>query len=291
MLKLCEENFIFYITNTKYFNVLCYFVVLFLIVLIVLVKNDKIMDKLKNNNWSKVIIVIASGLFVGFLIFLFIWLLNANTFEGCATKYNMNLYFNIENSLNKKVKKIKDKKVIIVGDSRMEYIEIDKEIDIPFNFEFVAKSGMKIAWFKDEALDRVKDILKDNDYKYDIVINMGVNDLNDEEYDGDDIADKYFDLYLKLAQDNPDVNVYILSVNPIDEKKINEHWSTNNRTTSEIRTFNKEVQARLKEENMDNMFYCDSYHDLKFETDDGLHYTQDTNREIINYIANKCVQF
>ena len=291
MLKLCEENFIFYITNTKYFNVLCYFVVLFLIVLIFLVKNDKIMDKLKNNNWSKVIIVIASGLFVGFLIFLFIWLLNAKTFEGCATKYNINLYLNIENSLIKELKKINDKKVIIVGDSRMEYIEIDKEIVTPFNFEFVAKSGMKIAWFEDEALDKVKDILKDNDHKYDIVVNMGVNDLNDDKYKGDDIADKYFDLYLKLAQDNPDVNIYILSVNPIDDKKINEHWSTNNRTTSEIRIFNKTVQARLKDENMDNMHYCDSYHDLKFETADGLHYTQNTNRKIIDYIANDCVQF
>ena len=42
---------------------------------------------------------------------------------------------------------------------------------------------------------------------------------------------------------------------------------------------------------LNNIYYCDSYNTLDFKTDDGLHYTRDTNKDIINYIANKCVKF
>ena len=294
MLKLCEENFIFYITNTKYFNVLCYFVILFLIVLIFLVKNDKIMNRLKNNNLSKVIIVMASGLFVGFLIFLFLWILNANAFEGCATKYNMNLYFEIENSLNQKAKKIKNENVIIVGDSRMEFIEDDKDINVPFNFEFIAKSGMHLDWFTDTVVDKIEDIFDEHKKgEYSVVINMGVNDLNwlKEDYDETNLADDYFDAYKKLFDKYPEVNFYLLSVNPVDEKKIKKNISNNRRNNKSIEKYNSYLKEKIEDSKADNVAYCDSYNTLKFETKDGLHYTQNTNREIINYIANKCVQF
>lgn len=248
------------------------------------------MNKLKNNNWPKVLIVIASGLFVGFLIFLFIWLLNVNTFNGCATKYNMNVYFKAANNINNRTKRIDNSRVIIVGDSRMEFIEDDEEIVKPFNFEFVAKSGMTIEWFENTAMPKIKDILKNDDMNNHVVVNMGVNDLNNEDIVGDDIAKDYFNLYSQLAEDYPNVKFYILSVNPINEEKINE-WENNKRTSKKVRLFNDTIQNDLEKNDLNNMYYCDSYNAFKFKTKDGLHYTQDTNREIIDYIANKCVQY
>ena len=294
MLKLCEENFIFYITNTKYFNVLCYFVILFLIVLIFLVKNDKIINKLKKNNLSKTIIVIASGLFVGFLIFLFLWILNANAFEGCATKYNINVYLKIKNNISNVSERINNSKVIVVGDSRMEFIKDDEDIDVPFNFEFVAKSSTHIDWFTDTAVDRIEDILdeKEND-EYSVVINMGVNDLNwlKEDYDEKNLSDDYFEAYKELIKKYPEVKFYLLSVNPLDEKMIKEKIPNNKRSNKSIEKYNGYLKEKTEDSDIDNLAYCDSYNTLKFKTKDGLHYTQDTNKDIINYIANGCVQF
>ena len=39
------------------------------------------------------------------------------------------------------------------------------------------------------------------------------------------------------------------------------------------------------------MYYCDAYHDLDFDTDDGLHYTRETNKKIIKYITDDCIKY
>ena len=181
-------------------------------------------------------------------------------------------------------------KVVVVGDSRMSLIVDNEDLVKPFNFMFVAKSGMKIDWLKDYALGQVKEILKNKNYNYHVVVNMGVNDLNDVEYKGDDISEKYFKLYKDLAKKYPNVKIYLMSVNPIDDVLINQK-PYNNRTTEEILLFNKTTQDLLKRKGLDNMYYCDSYNQVNFKTDDGLHYTDDTNKEIIKYIDNECVQY
>lgn len=290
LLKFCEDNFLFYITHTKYFDILCVFVVLFFIALFVLTQKNEFIDKFKNNNFKMLTIIFSFGIFVGFLVFLFAWSLNKNKFEGCSTKYYQNIYSKAKNSFVKKMDKINDSKLIIVGDSRMQLINDDKEIVKPFNMEFVAKGGAKIDWLENNALPKVKKILNKNEFNYYVLVNMGVNDLN-SNLEVAEIVEDYFKLYSELAERFPNVKVYIMSVNPINEEKRNKIEPNNKRTTEKIKLFNQTIQEKLKDSNLKNMYYCDAYNNLKFDTNDGLHYTQETNENIIYYISNKCIDY
>lgn len=49
-----------------------------------------------------------------------------------------------------------DNKIIISGDSRMEFIEDDSEMVLPYNVIFVAKSGMTYDWFSKEAVPEIE---------------------------------------------------------------------------------------------------------------------------------------
>lgn len=291
LLKICENSLIFNITHAKYFDILCYFVMLILVSLCVLIKNEKIFDKIKNNFLKKFLLILVFGIFVAFLFFMFFVLLDSKAFVGCSTKYYQNVYTRAENKVYDISKKIKSSKVIIVGDSRMSFIKDDLQFHKPNNIEFVAKSGMRIDWLENDATKEIDNILDDNDYNYYIVVNMGVNDLNDDKYKGDDIALDYFKFYKEIASKYSNIKLYVLSVNPIDEKKINITWSNNNRTNKEIELFNKTIKNEIEDSDIFNIYYCDSYNDMSFETEDGLHYTQGTNKRIINYIVNDCVQY
>ena len=290
ILKFCNDNLLFYITHTKYFDILCCFVIIFLISLIFLTFNNKFIEKIKNSQFKMTSIIIFFGLFVGFLVFLFAWLLNKDTFNGCSTKYYQNIYFKMQNSLKSTIENLENSKVIIIGDSRMELINDASKIKKPFNFIFIAKSGRRISWLKSEAIPKLKAMLKNKKTNYHIIVNMGVNDLN-SDYKGKEIALDYFKIYQSIAHEFSNAKIYILSVNPIDESKINKFWVGSKRTNKKIQLFNKTMQIKLKKENIDNMFYCNSYNKLKFDTYDGLHYTNKTNKDVINYIENKCIKF
>ena len=292
ILKFCDDNFLFFITHTKYFDILCCFVILFLVFLVFLSFNDKFISKIKNNNFKMIFIIVFLGLFVGFLLFLFAWLLNKDTFSGCSTKFYQDIFFRVKNNLNKTVEELNKCKVIITGDSRVDQIRDNNSLNKPFNFVFVSKGGSKIDWFQNVALNRIRQTLNNNNNNsYYIVTNMGVNDLNNKNYNGDEIAQKYLKLYQQLAEDYPNVKIYVLSVNPIDESKINDFWNDNVRTNKKIQTFNKTLKEGIENSDTTNMFYCNSNKSLTFKTDDGLHYTKETNQKIVDYIVEKCISF
>lgn len=181
-------------------------------------------------------------------------------------------------------------KIIIIGDSRMSEINLHREeLNIPNNYIFVALSGSRIKWLKEAALNKTYNLLKekDNRYNYSVVFNLGVNDLNDN-IDIYEISKEYYSKYKNLISYFDDVNFYFLSVNPIDDK-INEYWE-NIRTNEKIEEFNNYTLNFIKEDNLKNVYFCDSYNELKFNTYDGLHYMKDTNINIINYINNNCIK-
>lgn len=191
------------------------------------------------------------------------------------------------------IKNIINNKVIIIGDSRMEFLkDRGKSIKIPLNFNFIALSGTNIHWFKNVALKKLEEKLdnRDKKYKYHVVINMGVNDLNDLEI-AQKHADDYFNLFDKLVSKYNNVEFYYLSVNPINDKVIDRFFKPQYRTTAEIKLFNKEIIHLIRKSDYKNFTYCDSYNNVNFIIPDGLHYNKITDQRIINYIVNKCIKY
>ena len=59
-------------------------------------------------------------------------------------------------------------------------------------------------------------------YHYHVFFNLGVNDVQYDNGKIKRIFNNYFNEYEKLANKYSDVDFYLLSINPIDEKFLNE---------------------------------------------------------------------
>ena len=191
------------------------------------------------------------------------------------------------------IKNIINNKVFVIGDSRMEYLsDRGKQIEIPTNFSFIALGGTKIDWFSNNAVPSLKEKLESmqDNIKYHVIVNMGVNDLND--YNDPLIhSENYFKLYYDLASQYEDVNFYILSINPVDMSIINKRIYNQKRTNIKIEKFNKNIIHNIKNSNLKNIKYCDSYNNINFKTRDGLHYDKQTDQYIINYLTKNCLEY
>lgn len=274
--KICNNDLFFFFTNSKYLDYICYFAIFFCLVLLVMIQYKHFFNN-RFKNLKRFLIVFSGSLFILFFLGSFFIILNKDKFEGCMNPYT---------------KMHVDNKIIISGDSRMEFIEDDSEMVLPYNVIFVAKSGMTYDWFSKEAVPEIEKIIeeKDSGFKYSIVVNMGVNDLQ-ENININERADDYFKEYEYLAEIDDEVNVYILSVNPIRKNLLAKTQPYNIRTNKKIERFNSRIQDDLNESGASNMFYCDAYNDLNFDTDDGLHYTRETNKKIIKYITDDCIKY
>ena len=179
-------------------------------------------------------------------------------------------------------------KIIIIGDSRMDLLNREKEtLHIPNNIMFIARSGARIIWLDKVAIPLLREELnnKNSKYKYMVLFNLGVNDINSDAKPSD-IARDYLIIYNNIIFENPDVNFYFLSVNPIDEKIINNYFHNQKRTNKRIEEFNQYIISSIKKYN--NISYCDSYNDLNINFYDGLHFDFQTNKSILYYLINDC---
>lgn len=292
ILKICKESILFYITRAKYLNILCAFVLFFILALCIFFVKEK---KFKNNKFfNKVYLKVFLIVVIIFWIFIFISLINSSKYDSCSSRYIQNLTLNPLSSINvHKMVPISDNKIIVVGDSRMEFILNKKnELNIPNNFSFIAKSGAKIDWLENYALNKLENNLNnlDENYNYHVVVNLGVNDLNSTT-SVETIAIDYFEYYKNLALKYPNIKFYALAVNPVDEKTIDSKWYGNKRNNRKIRNFNAVMNNLIEKKNLNNLSICDSYHSISFYLPDGLHYDTDTDQRIIDYIANHCVNY
>lgn len=277
-LSVCHDSIILNFVHNNY--VICFYVFMFLVLLILFLKYGK--------TTKTFIFLLLAVLFVIMFPAFYI-----NKISGCYCNVDKNLKLPLLNNGKKNLQKFSPNKVIVIGDSRMELIEQEKnKISVPNNYLFIAKSGASLKWFKEEALPRLYNILdnKKSYYKYYVVINMGVNDVQ-YFYNFDSEIIGYLNSYHSLLFKYLDVDFYILSINPVIEKKLNIAQPQNIRTTEKVEYFNTKLANDVYRINLNNYVFCDAYHDIHFNTDDGLHYTIETDQDIVNYISNKCINF
>lgn len=287
LLKICENGFFEKIDHIELFFV---FILVLSLVLIIFIKKNHLFrnENIVHEKVSLIFILLILFVFTYFLICYFFNLYYNNT---CVLASNGEFYQLPTHE--KKVDFYQDiykNKVIIIGDSRMSLIDDNiNDYNIPVNYSFIAKSGTKIDWFVSDAMPLLEKVLDSNkDNIYHVVINMGVNDINNVQ-NVKDKALEYFSYYKELIEKYPNVNFYFLSINPTIKSLMDVYWAKMNISNDNIELFNDTLAKKIITNKKDSIFYCDSYNNINFKTYDGLHYRKETSQKIINFIVKDCV--
>ncbi len=101
--------------------------------------------------------------------------------------------------------------------------------------------------------------------RWEYIVNLGVNDLYD--------INAYIQLYREMSEPE-NVDIILVSVNPVKDYP--------RRDNADIEAFNAQLTEAL------DFKYIDTYKILTeegFDTVDGLHYTEETNRRIYDLIC------
>lgn len=142
---------------------------------------------------------------------------------------------------------------------------------------FIAKVGEGYSWFNNTAIPLMNNIIKNNSgTAYNIVINMGVNDLGN--------ISLYINKYNELKKTYSNHNIVIVSVNPV--------WDARTKYVKNqgVLDFNNKLKSGLDS----SIKYCDTYSDLvgSLQSSDydgeGLHYSNSAYKNIYNS-SKSCV--
>lgn len=159
--------------------------------------------------------------------------------------------------------------LVFVGDSRT--VQMEKAVGST-DSAFIAKIGEGYSWFKNTALSEIPSYAGTGTS---MIINFGVNDLAN--------AGKY----ISLVNSNIDawteagITVYYAAVTPVG--------SGTTVSNSQIESFNARLQAELDP----RVQWIDGYTYLSqtgFSTADGLHYNNDTYRNLYSYYMSVITQ-
>ena len=163
---------------------------------------------------------------------------------------------------------------IFVGDSRFNGMRTNASAkDV-----YYAVDGASLNSF--DYVNSIKNFVAQNgsSKKYNIIINLGVNSCGSPS-SANDYVKKYKGL---IDGDWKNFNVYIVSVNPVNEAKY-----TGASTNANIDAFNNIIDDLNGYTSKTH--YCNTNSGIKFVTTDGLHYDPATYTAIYNYIIDKCL--
>lgn len=171
----------------------------------------------------------------------------------------------------------KHNKTLFVGDSRTvgmcSVVALKSSEDCS-----IAKGAMGYSWFVNTAMPSIKSKLS-NDPNYNVVINMGTNDLYSTN-----APSNYAARYKELKEQYPKANIIVVSVTQIEDSKARSYGYTV--TNSMVVDFNNKLKKALS----NKVSYCNVYSKISnsHSTSDGIHYTSSTYNTIYNEIQ-KCI--
>ncbi len=162
---------------------------------------------------------------------------------------------------------IKDTPLIWVGDSRT--LGMQKAVEKYSGDVFIGESGEGYVWFSDDGVSKMKTAIK-NHPDWPVIFNLGVNDYEN--------ITNYMDLYGEILEEYPDTTFYFLSVNPVDDDRVEAI------TNDEIDDFNDTISSEWPDAYIDS---CSYLIDNDIETSDGIHYSADDYRKIYLFVKDQ----